>query len=117
MSLPGDALAADFEPVARSSTPTQVTLHVRAPPGQAGGEAEIEVSSTMVEPLGLQSVEPTPVREYSDHGNIVVRVALAPGADDSLVRFHLQPMVVGPVSLSARLDGAPALRWTQVILP
>lgn len=110
------SLRVDFEPVARFGTPTQVTLHVRPPPEQPR-EVDLRLSSSLVEPLGLQSVEPRPVRSWSEQGDLVVRLALPQGEAESLVRLLLRPSVVGPQWLTAEVGSGTALHWTQWIMP
>ena len=107
--------SADYEPVARYDTPTQVTLHLHPAPGQA--TVAVRIDTGFVEPMGLATVQPLPVSSASHQGGIAMVFAVQPGKGDTLVRLNLKPTVVGPVSLSATVGDAAPLQWTQVILP
>ena len=112
---PGGGPSADYEPVARYDTPTQVTLHLHPAPGQA--TTTVAIDTGFIEPMGLTAVQPTPLSSATNQGGLALTFAVRPGASDTLVRLQLKPSVVGPVSLRATVDDAPPLSWTQVILP
>lgn len=113
--LPDGSLSSDFEPVARLDTPTQVTLHVHPPLGS--DSVRIRLSSTVIEPLSLQTVQPQPAQESAEHGDLILRIAVPKGADEMLIRLHLQPAVLGMESLYAALDRGPNLTWSQFVVP
>jgi hypothetical protein len=112
---PDGLLSVDFEPVARFNTPTQVTLHVRPITGQ--DSVRLELSSTLVEPLGLQSIQPRPLWESARGGDVIARLAVPPDVPELFVRLHLLPAVAGIEAITARLDAGPRLRWSQFIVP
>ncbi len=108
-------LAVDFEPVARSQTGTQVTFHLRNDTDQP--TMNLFVGSTMIEPMGLQRILPQPVNTQAVQDGLLLTVTVPPGTRDAAVRLMLLPIGVGPEHLVARLDGHPALHWTQVVVP
>jgi hypothetical protein len=111
------ALRADFEPMARYGTTTQVTLRLPAPPpGAAEDEITVQLPSSVVEPMGLQTVLPQPSRQQARPEGLALTFAVAAGAENTLVRLMLKPETVGPVQLTARVGGR-VLSWTQVVLP
>ncbi len=112
---PGGGASVDYEPLARYDTPTQVTLHLRPAPGQQA--STLSIGTDFVEPMGLQTVQPTPLASATDQGGITMTFATRPGHGDTLVRLQLKPSVVGPVRLRATVDDAAPLTWTQVVLP
>lgn len=115
MRAPGGGASVDYEPVARYDTPTQVTLHVHPAPGQQ--TSTLSIDTDFIEPMGLRTVQPTPLASATDQGGITMTFAVRPGRADTLVRLQLRPSVVGPVRLRATVDNAAPLTWTQVILP
>ena len=108
-------LSVDFEPLARSQTPTQVTLHIANPAGDT--TLDVTVSGNIVEPFGLMRVEPQPIRQAGGDNSIVFTIAVPPGASDAMVRLALQPSGIGPVRLTAQVANRPAVAWTQWMLP
>ncbi|MGI3776068.1 MAG: hypothetical protein ACRYGC_02145 [Janthinobacterium lividum] len=112
---PGGGPSADYEPVARYDTPTQVTLHLHPAPGQS--TTTVVVDTGFIEPMGLTALQPTPLSSAAHRGGLALTFGVQPTKADTLVRLELKPSVVGPVSMSATVDGAPPLSWTQVILP
>ena len=108
-------LAVDFEPVARSQTSTQVTLHI-ANPTEAPAR-EVFVGSNIVEPMGLERIIPAPIAIKSVDGGMKVLLPIQPGTKDAEIRFVLQPVSLGANELIAKLDGQPPLRWTQFVVP
>jgi hypothetical protein len=120
---PNGMLRVDFEPVARYDTGTQVTFHLSGSntpqaQGSAGDTRTVRlfVSSSAVEPLGLQRVVPQPLATEAVDGGIVFSFAVPPGRNSGLVRLMLKPAAVGPVRVDA-YAGNDAISWTQVVLP
>jgi hypothetical protein len=109
-------LSADFEPVARWGTPTDVTLHIRPPPGDQH-EVRIRLSSQFVEPMGLSGTLPRAEVERAAGGDLLLTLSLPPAPTEALLRIKLNPIAIGPVSLFAQVDGGERLTWTQVVLP
>ena len=109
------ALAVDFEPVARSQTGTQVTLHLSNP--TESPTMDVFVGSNIGEPMGLQRILPQPVSTRLVDDGMVLTVAVTPGTRDSELRFMLQPTSLGPNQLVARLADHEPLRWTQFVVP
>ena len=113
---PDNALAVDFEPVARSQTATQVTLHFNNLADAA--TRKLFVSTNIVEPMGLQQIIPQPLSSQAVEGGLLLTFGVPPDTRHALVRVMLQPAgVIGMEHLVARLDNHPALRWTQTIVP
>ncbi|MBP0494206.1 hypothetical protein [Roseomonas indoligenes] len=124
VETPESGFAVDYEPVARYGTDTRISLHLPAEapvlrPGTQPGPNQILVHfpSALVEPMGLQSVWPRPVRQEAEHDGIAMTFDLPPGEPDPMVRLSLRPATVGRVTLSARAGTRPALTWTQTVLP
>ena len=111
----GTGLAVDFEPVARSQAGTQVTLKLDN--SSASPTIDIFVGSNIVEPMGLQRVEPQPVRTRLVDGGMVMTFPVPPGTRDAKLRLMLQPLSLGSNELIAQREGYVAQRWTQFVLP
>lgn len=112
---PGGGPSVDYEPVARYDTPTQVTLHLHPAPGQS--TTTVVIDSGFIEPMGLTALQPTPLASVAHRGGLALTFGVQPTQADTLVRLELKPSVVGPVSMSAAVDDARPLTWTQVVLP
>jgi hypothetical protein len=108
-------LAVDFEPVARSQTGTQVTFHLRNDTDRP--TMNLFIGTGIVEPMGLQRILPQPLDTQAVQGGLLLKVTVPPGTRDAAVRVMLQPVGIGPKDLVARLDGHPALHWTQFVVP
>ena len=67
--------------------------------------------------MGLQRVQPKPVRQQVVDGGIVLQFALPAGARDALARLMLQPSQWGLQTLTARRGDAAPLVWHQLVLP
>ncbi|MCQ8240919.1 hypothetical protein [Rhizosaccharibacter radicis] len=117
---PDGTLVVDFEPVARSGTDTQITLHLS--PAACQEEAAIWLNGNFVEPMGLSGSQPMPLRSEARPDGVVIHVG-TPRANcrDTMIRLFAKPTGAGPVRLQARLlddpDGRAALAWTQLVLP
>ena len=109
------ALAVDFEPVARSQSTTQVTLHLDNPTGAP--TLDLFIGTNMVEPMGLRRMVPQPVDVKAVQNGLVLTLAVPPDTRDAELRLMLQPIGLGPNQMMARLRGHAALRWTQFVLP
>jgi len=109
------SIAVDFEPVARHSTATQITVHLRPPAGAA--TVDLLLSHRFVEPMGMLRTLPIAVREQTEGGGLRLTFAVAPGASDQLVRIIAQPNAVGTIPLTAQMPGADRVAWSQFILP
>ena len=112
---PDGGPSADYEPVARYDTPTQVTLHLHPAPGQS--TTTVVVDTGFIEPMGLTALQPTPLASVAHRGGLALTFAVQPTEADTLVRLELKPSVVGTITMSATVDDAPPLAWTQVVLP
>ncbi len=110
------ALHVDYEPTVRYGTGTQITFHIGSE--HAGADiTHLFLSSSFVEPFGLQQISPQPLRSQATHAGMVLSFPLPPGASDVLVRVMAKPGAVGPVSLLARDGNGVKLSWTQWVLP
>jgi hypothetical protein len=106
----------DYEPVARSGTGTQVTIHLLKPPPVATQMA-VTLSNAFGEPFGLSTVEPRPERSVLGADGVTMIFDIAPGQTNDLIRVKGSPTQIGLLHLSARLGAGPTLYWTQVVLP
>ncbi len=109
------ALSADFEPVARSQSGTQVTFHLDN--ATDAPTLDLFIGTRLIEPMGLQRILPEPVRTRAVQDGLLLTVAVPPRTHDATLRLMLQPVGIGPEPLVARLQGHPALHWTQIVVP
>ena len=109
------AMTVDFEPIARSQTPTQVTFHLDNP--TAAPTLLLFLDHRFAEPMGLGKMLPMPVRSEAVDGGLLLTVAVPPGARDAMLRVTLEPATLGPQRLVARLDDHAPLAWTQFVAP
>lgn len=109
------ALAADFEPVTRSQSGTQVTFHLDNPTDPP--TLDLFIGTKLIEPMGLQRILPEPVRTRAVQDGLLLTVAVPPRTHDATLRLMLQPVGIGPEELVARLEGHPTLHWTQIVVP
>ena len=112
---PESALAVDFEPIARSQAPTQVTFHIDNPTDAP--TLDLFIGTNSVEPMGLQRIMPAPVTTKAVTDGLVLTLAIPPGAKNTEIRLLMQPSSLGPNELIARLDGHAPIRWTQFVMP
>ena len=113
---PDSSLAVDFEPIARSQTGTQVTFHFDNLTDTS--TRKLFISAHVVEPMGLQQILPQPVNTQALKDGLLLTFGVPPGTHNAVVRLMLQPSgSVGLEHLMARLEGHPALPWTQLIVP
>ena len=109
------ALVVDFEPVARSQSGTQVTFHLANP--TQSPTVDLFVGANIVEPMGLQRIQPEPVSTRLVDDGMVFTLAVPPGTRDSKLRLMLQPISLGPNELVAQVADHAPLRWTQFVVP
>jgi hypothetical protein len=112
---PDGRLGVNFEPLARFGTSTRVTLHLSAPGGNPA-QARVILSSSIVEPMGLQQIIPAPVGAEAAGRELAYTFDIAPGKDSGLVRFVFKPATVGPVQLYVKA-GVDSISFTQWVLP
>ena len=108
-------LAVDFEPVTRSQAGTQVTFNLDNM--SQSPTVDIFVGSNIVEPMGLQKVEPQPSQIRLVDGGMIMTIAVPPGTRGAKLRLMLQPQSLGSNELVAQREGYAAQRWTQFVLP
>lgn len=111
----GSALAVDFEPIARSQAPTQVTFHIGNPTDAP--TLDLFIGTNSVEPMGLQRIMPQPVTTKAVPDGLVLTLAIPPGSTNVEVRLMMQPSSLGPNQLIAQLAGHEPIRWTQFVMP
>ncbi|WP_129218534.1 hypothetical protein [Lichenibacterium ramalinae] len=110
------ALRVEFPPVIRFGTPTGLTLHVDPRSDQTA--VAIAMPAALVKRFGLQSVTPRPLAwSAGPDGEVRMTFGVLPGLKDLVVEVGGMPIGSGSLELSARLDDAPALSWSQAILP
>ena len=78
---------------------------------------DIFVGSNIVEPMGLQSVQPQPIQTRLVEGGMIMTVAVPPGTRDAKLRLMLQPMSLGFNELVTQRAGYSTQHWTQFVLP
>jgi hypothetical protein len=115
VATPGTGLKVDFEPIARSQTSTQVTLHLSNT--TASANEALFIGSNTVEPMGLKQVIPAPVSTEILPDGLRMTVAIPPGTQDALIRLILMPTGIGENELAARLNDRQTLHWRQFVLP
>ena len=115
VASPASGLAVDFEPVARSQCDTQVTFHIDNETDAT--TVDLFLDNHLVEPLGLHQFLPEPVVSQAAADGLRVTIAVPPHSHDTKLRIMLQPSVIGPVHIIARLQGREPLHWTQFIVP
>jgi hypothetical protein len=108
-------LKVDFEPIARSQTGTQVTLHLSNP--TLSPTEDIFLSDNAVEPMGLTQIIPAPELIATVANGLLLTVAVPPGTQDAKLRLMLMPVGIGQNELVARLNGGSPLHWQQLVLP
>ena len=109
------ALTVDFEPIARSQAPTQVTFHIDNPTDAP--TLDLLIGTNSVEPMGLQRIMPEPAATKAVTDGLVLTLAIPPGTKNTEIRLMMQPSSLGPNQLVARLEGHAPIRWTQFVMP
>ena len=106
--------AVDYQPIARFGAPTQITLHL--PPVMRDSQMVVTISSSFLEPFGLQAISPQPVSQSSDEGREQLTFNVSGGGIDNYVRLHGMPAQIGPIPLSIQMPGK-FLRVRTWVLP
>ncbi|MBE7210708.1 MAG: hypothetical protein INR65_06785 [Gluconacetobacter diazotrophicus] len=122
-------LNVDFEPVAREETATQITFHV-ANATALPQTVNLFVDGRMMEPMGLDHVQPQPVSAATAGDGMVLRFTVAPRQSGAAIRLGTMPSGPGLVRLRAWVGSGPAdavsadepdprhvVRWTQLVVP
>ena len=112
---PESALAVDFEPIARSQAPTQVTFHIDNPTDSP--ELNLFIGSNSVEPMGLQRILPQPIATKAVPDGLTLTLAIPPGSKNAEIRLMLEPSELGENELIGQLEGHAPIRWTQFVMP
>ena len=116
VSSAASRLTIDYEPIARFGNTTQLTLHAK--PRSCDQGMTIWLNSRMIEPMGLQDVEPRPFSSTPLADGMLLHYPLRP--DDcrgAVVRVFAKPSGLGIIPLRARLDDGAALSWHALIVP
>jgi hypothetical protein len=116
VSPPGGSLTVDFEPIARSQTPTQVTFHLHND-GGSDPAMHLFISTNVIEPMGLHTIDPQPLESRVVDGGLLLTFLVPPGTKDAIVRMTLDPTELGDNQLSVKLGDAATVRWNQVVVP
>ena len=111
----GAGLSVDFEPITRSQASTQVTFNLSNP--SPDDTVDLFVGTNIVEPMGLQKVEPQPLRTRVVDGGMIMTIGIPPQTKDAKFRLMLAPTSLGANELVVQRSGYAALRWTQFVLP
>lgn len=106
-------LAVDYEPVARHSTSTVITVHLKE--AIEGRPVRLLVDQHMIEPLGFQRATPIPDHtSISDEGAWLTFDRL--DGRNTLVRLNLTPNALGLVPMEIT-DGTDTVSWTMFVVP
>ena len=108
-------LAVDYEPIARHSTATTITVHVKKPQ-DATHPVELSLNQQIIEPMGFQrSIPLANTSSVTDNG---MRLSFTepPDQHDVLVRFQVMPEAIGIVPLHVS-DGTETVNWSMLVVP
>lgn len=110
------ALRVEYDRVLRSEAPTVVRVHT-GPGMSASGLTRVWFDRRYVEQVDLDGILPQPVRAEVTAERIVFVFATPDRADSATFVFRFSPSEVGPETGHVGLDGGPAVRFRQFILP
>lgn len=109
------AMAVDYEPIARHSTSTTLTVHIRRPL-PTPQSVQLRVDQHILEPMGYQ--HSTPIADSSIVSDNGVRMTFNEAADqhDALIRIGLAPDALGLIPLHLS-DGTESIDWYMLVVP
>lgn len=105
----------DYEPIARHSTATTVTVHLHNR-GDMPQPVELTLDQHVVEPMGFQHAIPQPNSASITESGVRLTFLEQPRQDDALIRLDLAPNAVGPVPVQLS-SGDDTARWTMLVVP
>jgi hypothetical protein len=111
----GGGFGVDYEPVARFSTTTLVTVHV-SNPGDTPRAVDLLLSQGFIEPMGFERAIPLANVSSISAAGMTLRYLVPPHQPDAMVRLEIMPTTIGPVALYAS-DGSARIDWTMFVVP
>jgi len=103
-------LTVEYERIARHTAITRFDLHFP----RAQGEVGVSIPSSYLKGAELRSIVPEPTKTESGAGNSTFYFDLKPGA---VITFVFEPDALGSHLFELGLNGRPALRLKQFVLP
>jgi hypothetical protein len=108
----GGSMEIDYEPIARHSTASMITVHIKHPEGPI----RLLVDQHIIEPMGYQHATPRPNFASIARDGDWLTFDPEPGERDVLIRLNLSPTFVGVVPLLLR-NGADSVNWSMFVMP
>jgi hypothetical protein len=109
-----DGTQIKYERVLRYKTPGVVELQLPV----SSGSAELRLSKTEIEKLGLKQITPQPSTNMSSENSATYRFQPAdPTTRTLLVQLALEPASVGPVSSDIQVNGQQPVSVHQWVVP
>lgn len=109
------ALRVDYEPIARHSTTTTVTVHIQNGTG-SDQPVRLSLPQQAIEPMGFQHAVPPADGATINDAGIRLNFTEQPHQKNALVRLMLKPTAVGLVPMRIS-DGQEDVRWTMLVVP
>ena len=106
----------EYSPVVRFGTPTGLTVHIAATPGQ--DRVAVSFPPAIVKQYALQTVFPQPLEWTANaRGDVRMVFPVTPGAHDVVAQIGGMPAGGGLMHLSAWADSEAPAGWSQLVLP
>lgn len=113
---PAATLRVEYERILRSEAPTVVRVHT-GPNAAVAGLVRVWFDQPCIEHVDLDGILPQPVRTEVTAERVVFVFATAAPGDSATFVFRFSPAEVGPETGRVGLDGGPAVRFRQFLLP
>lgn len=114
-SSPDGKVIVDYEPVARHSTASTLTVHIRNT-SDTSRTVELDIDQHIIEPMGFQHATPRPDSTEFDDTGARLDFIERPGQKDGLIRLALTPNIVGMANIGLRVDGE-SVSWRMLVVP
>src|SRR4051794_11666847 len=114
---PDGSLAVEHDRVARYRPPTVLDLRLPPPPARPAGPVRIHLGATLLQQLRINNVAPRPLTWSPDSAGGTLAFDVAPGLREARVSIGLQPAGIGPNPVEIALEGHPAARFRDLVLP
>jgi hypothetical protein len=111
---PSGRLSVEYEWIDRATGRSTMTIEARGLP--PGGEAELRFSPNFFDDLGIDTIEPPPLRSYAD-GSGSVRIYPVGPSGTVRTRLEYRAGGFGATERSVSLPGGPAVQFRQYVLP
>lgn len=108
-------LRVDYEPIARHSTATTLTLHVRNT-ADSLEPVKVHLDQHIIEPMGFQHATPRADATAFDDAGVRLDFMERPDQRNGLIRVALTPNVVGPVRMGVQV-GDEHVSWRMLVVP